>query len=146
MGGVKKYVLGFAFDEYNDHVVLIKKNRPEWQAGKYNGVGGKVEVGELHSEAMVREFHEETGILTEYKDWTYVGVLRDEFEEQFTIGIFAIKIDSHWVTSMTDEEVVVVDPSTVNRYNAIPNLEFLIPMAKLVLETDHPSLEIKEVA
>jgi len=37
---VKRYVLGFCFGPSLTTVVLIKKNRPAWQAGRLNGVGG----------------------------------------------------------------------------------------------------------
>ena len=33
------YVLGFYFDAAFKQVVLMKKNRPAWQAGLHNGVG-----------------------------------------------------------------------------------------------------------
>jgi 8-oxo-dGTP diphosphatase len=147
LSSFKQYVLGFAFDEFDsDRVVLIKKNRPEWQAGLLNGVGGKVEKYEVEIEAMVREFREETGYSTNVDEWKKVAELRDEHEEKFVVHIYAAKIDSHWVESKTDEEVVTMAADKVNRYNAVRNLEFLIPLAKLVLESDHPSLEIKEVA
>lgn len=58
------YCLGFAFTEDKQSVLLLPKNEPEWQRGLYNGVGGKVEDGELPRYAMVREFNEETGIET----------------------------------------------------------------------------------
>lgn len=67
---MKEYVLGFAFDEGKKAVVLILKDRPDWQKGKYNGIGGKVELSDeslLH--AMIREFYEETGVVTETQDW-----------------------------------------------------------------------------
>lgn len=34
------YVAGLAFSTDLQHVALIKKNRPDWQAGKFNGIGG----------------------------------------------------------------------------------------------------------
>lgn len=48
----KSYVVGFMLDQAREHVVLIEKNRPAWQAGKLNGVGGKVEPGEFPVNAM----------------------------------------------------------------------------------------------
>lgn len=57
-----RYVLGFAFDDAGEHVVLIKKTKPAWQAGKFNGVGGKIEAQEFAFEAMAREFEEEAGV------------------------------------------------------------------------------------
>lgn len=55
---MKFYVCGFLFHE--DYVLLVKKNRPDWQAGLLNGIGGKVEPEELSMGAMHREFQEET--------------------------------------------------------------------------------------
>lgn len=40
---MKEYVLGFAFNRERTKIVLILKNRPDWQKGKYNGIGGKIE-------------------------------------------------------------------------------------------------------
>jgi hypothetical protein len=36
-----KYVLGFMFDEELRNVALIRKIKPKWQEGKWNGIGGK---------------------------------------------------------------------------------------------------------
>lgn len=58
---MKTYVLGFCFNPSLDKVVLIRKNRPDWQLGKLNGVGGHVKPGETTQAAMTREFREETG-------------------------------------------------------------------------------------
>jgi 8-oxo-dGTP diphosphatase len=57
----QKYVLGFAFDK-SDNVILVRKQKPKWQKGLLNGVGGKIEIGETSSDAMFREFREETGL------------------------------------------------------------------------------------
>lgn len=55
---MRKYVVGFLF--WKDWVLLLIKNKPDWQAGKLNGIGGKVEPGENFLAAMVREWNEET--------------------------------------------------------------------------------------
>jgi len=66
---MKHYVLGFVFNRYRDKVLLIEKKRPAWQAGHWNGIGGKIEdvvprrygrTFETPGEAMVRECLEET--------------------------------------------------------------------------------------
>ena len=61
----REWVVGFLMDSDAEQVILIRKNRPEWQAGKLNGVGGKVEPGELIGGAMYREFREETGVIVQ---------------------------------------------------------------------------------
>jgi 8-oxo-dGTP pyrophosphatase MutT (NUDIX family) len=66
-----EYVLGFAFTPSKGGVLLIRKNRPAWQAGKFNGVGGKIESTDPTVEdAMCREFYEETGIPTQESQWS----------------------------------------------------------------------------
>lgn len=68
------YVVGFAF--FGKQVLLIEKNRPEWQKGLLNGVGGKIEDGEIPSEAMKREFEEETGAILS-DSWQHAITLID---------------------------------------------------------------------
>ena len=41
-----RYVVGFAFSADMSRVLLIRKNRPLWMAGKLNGIGGRAEHGE----------------------------------------------------------------------------------------------------
>lgn len=76
-----EYVLGFAM--YEGRVWLIRKARPAEQAGKLNGIGGKVEPGEHPDEAMVREFKEEAGAVVE--NWIQFGELTDNENYHVTI-------------------------------------------------------------
>lgn len=63
---MKHYVLGFVFNKAKDQVLLIEKKRPEWQAGHWNGIGGKKDDTDNNPlTAMYRECHEEIG--THYK-------------------------------------------------------------------------------
>jgi 8-oxo-dGTP pyrophosphatase MutT (NUDIX family) len=63
---MSRYVLVHAvsvdrsFDE--NSVLLVKKNKPEWQKGFLNLLGGSVEPGELPERAAVRELFEESGL------------------------------------------------------------------------------------
>lgn len=57
------YVVGFAFSRDKKDIVLIEKQKPEWQKGLFNGIGGKIKIKDVHAgAAMVREFKEETGV------------------------------------------------------------------------------------
>src|SRR6187551_1822550 len=60
------YACGFLFSPDRARVLLIRKRRPAWQAGKLNGVGGKIEPSDDSPlAAMTREFREEAGITIE---------------------------------------------------------------------------------
>ena len=63
------YVLGFIFSK--ERVLLIQKAKPEWQAGKMNGIGGKLEKFETLHNAMQRECLEETGINIDAESWDH---------------------------------------------------------------------------
>jgi 8-oxo-dGTP pyrophosphatase MutT (NUDIX family) len=59
---MKHYAVGFVFNKTTKRVLLIKKVKPEWAIGKWNGIGGKIESTDLSPyNAMLRESLEETG-------------------------------------------------------------------------------------
>lgn len=104
---MKEYVLGLAFDTRFSNVLLIRKNRPDWQAGLLNGIGGKVEHGETDKEAMVREFVEETGVVTSAENWNHFGELAGkDFHVMlyWSSGLFIYD-----AKSMTDEKVEIYE-------------------------------------
>jgi 8-oxo-dGTP diphosphatase len=109
-----RYVVGFLFDPKLYNVVLIKKNKPEWQKGKLNGVGGKIEAGETCLEAMIREFYEETGLLI--KDWTYMGVINGNESE----------IHFYYSISEQYNEVKTVEAETVVVYPVCAVVEHIV--------------------
>ena len=53
--------------------VLLGFKKAGFAAGKYNGIGGKVEAGESVTEAAVRELEEETGLRVAETDLQAVG-------------------------------------------------------------------------
>lgn len=101
----KEYVLGFLFDPSYERVVLIRKNRPEWQHGLLNGVGGKIEPNESMYEAMLREFHEEAGLYLLMWKKGYAFTMQGE---KSIVHVFRAT-DPYIETakSMTDEKITV---------------------------------------
>lgn len=123
------YVVGFLFSEDQKQVVLVKKKRPQWQAGFYNGVGGKVEYAETFSNAMLREFQEETGVQTLEEDWDLYAEMEGE---KFKIKIFCCFNDLYLsqVTTKTDEQIEIVPVELDKlRTTAISNCSWLIGAA-----------------
>lgn len=136
------YVLGFMFDHDRRWVTLIKKLRPEWQAGKYNGVGGKVEKGESVQDAMVREFYEETGVSTKWSDWEEFALLTSDKAAIYCFKCTSTEYLSD-VKSNTDEKIAnilikhILDPA--EPYETVSNLPVLIRLA--LLDVKYATLE-----
>jgi 8-oxo-dGTP diphosphatase len=123
----RDYVVGFLFRNRGANVALIRKTKPAWQAGKLNGIGGKVEPGETIQQAMVREFKEETGALVE--DWRHFCTLtfRDARIHFFESHEGEDRID---LKTTTEEPVDWYGTAQGVVYReGIPNLRWLIPMA-----------------
>lgn len=119
------YVVGFRCDRWGK-VLLIEKKRPDWQAGKLNGVGGHIEKGESPLDAMMREFEEETGMKTNSKDWKETVILSGN---GYRVHFFLSVGDLTDCKTMTDEEVVFIDIFSLPLKNVIPNLKWLIPLS-----------------
>ena len=125
---MKEYVAGFLFNTEGfgiDKVALVRKNRPDWQAGRLNAIGGKIEPGETPFQAMQREFAEEAGHFR--IDWEQFCTLTGDgwvvyFFRAFTPGVESV------VSTYTDEEIVVV-PVDLACQPVLPNLHWLVPMA-----------------
>lgn len=121
----KRYVVGFMFSPSCRSVLLIKKNRPDWQKGKLNGVGGKIEPTDLSpATAMQREFYEETGIA--YGRWEHFATLSGAYAVVYVFRCWS-SLHEHAQTK-TDEEVGRYFTDSLPA-NILPNLKFLIPFA-----------------
>ncbi len=122
-------MVGFAFSRDLTAVLLIRKQRPASQAGKLNGVGGKLEVGEEPIDAMVREFREETGLATSPDDWQLFAVLDSpKWEVTFFRGCFDDSfLASAAGTMLTHERIEYWDVDRLPEQDTLRNLRWLIP-------------------
>lgn len=121
-----KYVVGFMFDPKQYGVLLIEKQKPSWQKGKLNGIGGKVEEGETSLEAMRREFIEEVGV--DYKDWLQVITMSGS---DWKVDVFtATTNDVHGFKQMENEKPLYIGLHELDDFELISNLYWLIPMCQ----------------
>lgn len=139
---VPEYVLGFLFLHNRQSVVLIRKTKPEFQAGKLNGVGGRIEpTDESPHSAMVREFLEETGKLV--TDWRKFAALEFPGATVYCFSAEGNTMDLRLgERSLTEERVHVyfVDDYIMHSpTHAMANLRWLIPLA-LSGETAIPTI------
>lgn len=123
---MNKYVVGFLFDA-KGYVALITKNRPAWQKGRLNGIGGHIEPGESPEQAIVREFKEEAGC--DGLNWRRFGVVKGS---RYEVSCYTTKSETVEIHTMTDE---MVGWYSVNKLpdNILPNLKWLIPLANYQL-------------
>src|ERR1700722_412743 len=122
-----EYVLGFAFGAHNQ-VLLIEKNKPDWQKGKLNGVGGKVEETDTSDVfAMMREVEEETGITTTEQQWTHACTMDGHGKSPWLVQVFKCETVLAFAKNMTDEKVGIYKSFDLP-VNVIPNLRWLIPL------------------
>jgi 8-oxo-dGTP diphosphatase len=131
MENVINYVLGFAFDLRSQQTILIKKNKPKYLKGMFNGIGGKIEPKEDVVFAMVREFREETGLQTLPDDWeifAYLNKPHDYFVWVFRNFNMQSAISFQRLGTET-EEIKVFDLEALPFNSFVPNLKWLIPLA-----------------
>jgi len=145
------------FSENKQEVLLIQKDRLEWQAGKLNGIGGKQEPNDSTSlDTQIRESREETGIDTKISDWELFCIIygtetknKTGTEIGSTYRIYCYKAFNN---SLYDARVVETEiPMVLDLFNPekedhikyfpiLPNVNWLIPMA---LTTVNQVLQIK---
>jgi len=127
-----EYTLGFVFSANKVNVMLIEKQKPDWQKGKLNGIGGHIEKGETPLEAMIRECKEETNL--DITNWQPFLVMEgDNFQdEKWKVHCFrAFDNSSYKVLFETKEgKVKLYDVEEIikGEHITIPNLKWLIPM------------------
>ena len=118
-----EYVAGLLYSDDGLNVTLIHKNRPLWQMGKINAIGGKIELGETPEIAMKREFIEEAGVDI---NWEARFILEGP---DYRVYFFSCHNSEAmgYLRTMTDETVEVFESYDLPE-NIIPNLWWIIPM------------------
>lgn len=122
------YVIGFAFNR--DLVALIRKQTPAWQAGRLNGVGGKIEPGETQCVAMAREFREETSVDTSAGEWALKFIMQGGGWEAH---VYAMEMDDKRFESIRTVEKEQIEKHHIGNLHferCIENVYWMVPMAR----------------
>lgn len=120
----KLYTVGFVFTNGNKDVLLVRKLKPLWQAGRLNGIGGKFEPGETAAQCIYREGYEEIG---HHLGWDKFCVLRGG---NFVCHFFCSHEQTISTPAQNDVgENLVWASSHALPDDVIPNLFWLIPLA-----------------
>jgi 8-oxo-dGTP diphosphatase len=124
-------VVGLLFADTD--VLLVQKQKPDWQKGFWNGVGGKDEPGEEPIDAMVREFFEETKIVVDRGAWRHFA---RETGPDYRANFFAARLPGNFadrprIDPQNDagEPLAWRDTRFISQLQVIGNLRWLIPLA-----------------
>lgn len=119
-------------------ILLVEKDRPEWQKGKLNLVGGKIEAGESVADAVIRELREETGLETDCDTLRVCGkIVGDDYIVHCAVCCVCEHIEDLEPRPREGEtekvswhqfSVVKNDP------RLIPNLKVIFPLLLLEIE------------
>jgi 8-oxo-dGTP diphosphatase len=118
------FVLALLYSADRRQVVLMRRTRPPWQAGRVNALGGRVLEGESTEMTASREVREECGV--DVSEWREVLVWEDaEYRMHVMRGV-----SDHACAARTleDQEVFLADVNALPD-NVIDNLRWLVPLA-----------------
>jgi 8-oxo-dGTP pyrophosphatase MutT (NUDIX family) len=137
---LKKWCMGFLFSPNLNMVTLIRKSRPEFMAGKLNGVGGHIEESDLSPyAAMVREFKEEAGL--DIAQWLAFGELI--VSNMGTVYLFAASSPlSVGSVSVTEEVVGQYHIDSLDEYETMAVVPWMVQLARVRLKR-RPKVEAK---
>lgn len=127
-----RYVLGFAFDGLRQNVLLIEKTGPAWQAGRVNGIGGKIEPGDRNAHAaMQREFREETGLNTPADAWHKFAIMESPLWEISCFATLGINLGNARAPKGAEQpQIISVDVIRSGAHiQPLSNLPWLVSLA-----------------
>ena len=85
------------FLKYKNKYLFMQKNPDRWvDAGRINGIGGKVESDENFLTTALRETEEETGFKLIAAEMKFCGMLRltGGYPQDWLVGFFAAEVDT----------------------------------------------------
>jgi len=136
------------FSEDLKRVALVEKDRPDFLAGFYNGIGGKAENDIDSSDsplflknAMVREFEEECGIKTAVDEWDFITLI-NRFKSPsikvpyyssnctWQINVFTAIGDISKCRTVESETIHIVDFDTCHTLPLSDLAEWCLPLSR----------------
>jgi 8-oxo-dGTP diphosphatase len=122
---IKEYVVTFLFTTNMNEVWMVEKQKPDWQKGCLNGIGGKIEKDELPIEAAIRELKEEAGVdkMNLWELGYMFGTNNDS--SGFKVWVFTGVTDLELKT-METEQILLKNINEIKDFAHIENVPMLI--------------------
>lgn len=123
---MKRYTVTFLFEPKLDSVWLIEKQKPEWQKGCLNGIGGKIEDGETPMECAIRELKEEAGVTIQVL--VELGLMKGTNNDGSPFEVYVFTgITAERLTTQEDEQIHSYSIGAVKKhFKYIENVPMLI--------------------
>ena len=144
---MRSFTAVLTFKRYDSVVALVRKNtkgKLPHLDGRWNGIGGKIEIGESPVGAVMRELREETGIVVEKNDMVMIEHQRFDI---LTPSAHEIYWYAARVSNKTDlppandvgESLKWVPVKWVleGALELCPNVDYLVPKAIVFLRTPY---------
>ncbi|MEO6210867.1 MAG: NUDIX domain-containing protein [Gemmatimonadaceae bacterium] len=117
-------MLALLFTDDGSRVVLMRRTRPAWQAGRVNALGGSIMEGESAVSAARREVREECGV--DVAEWSELLVWDDAEYRMHVLS--AVSARAAEARTLEDQEIFLADVRVLPE-NVIDNLRWLVPLA-----------------
>jgi 8-oxo-dGTP diphosphatase len=116
----------------DDQYLLLKRNdNKRVDAGKLNGVGGRVDPGEDFLKCCIREVAEETGYIVTSDDIDFCGLVKliGGYQEDWVICIYKVKVKSFEIpkgNKTDDGQLIWIDKDKVlaSEYQLISDISY----------------------
>ncbi len=124
------YVLVYVEKSWvNEEFLVINKNKPDWQKGKKNLPGGKIEDGETALEAAERELKEESNLRVHSSSGRLLGKITNN--DNFVVYCVSYSTWDSNIVSLTDEKVEWLSFDNLDFDSSIiENLKIVVPLMR----------------
>lgn len=125
------YTVALVFSPDKSQIALIRKQKPRWQFGKLNGIGGKINDMESPLDAAQRELFEEANIVSRNLKKFAIGTVSTPNNNYGdTIFFFTGTSDLSMVHSNETEQIEIISVyNAIHSPDLISNLRWLILLA-----------------
>lgn len=143
---IKLYVGTFVFKHDDTLVALVRKDtkgKLPFLDGLWNGIGGKMEVGESPVGAAMRELREETGLVIEKDDMVPIEHQRFDIltDNEHHIYWYAARVHRDTLLPKENDvgealQWVPVEWLSHEWWRLCPNVPYLVPKGATYLQTE----------